>query len=373
MTSFLGDDLDGPVGGSDYGKLGYLANPFPPQGSVTAEVCLPRDELSELRASLLSFLKDGGHGRFWALQGEPGYGKSNFLQHLDWDLTRHVEAGRFATLAHRYVATQQVAPRYLTQQILESLGAARLKELAAVVTEDRVAASMRDTDLGRFFAAVEAERTQGEDDDDWDHDTWAEEVAEFFIRWVGGHQTYAAERRRFQVVARDRMAPAIGFGYLAYLLDLLAGFGIVERLVLLLDEFEDVQSLSKGRQNEYLMAVKGMVNAFNRQRLFLVVAGQRNAFTALGQKIPSLSDRWERVSLKPLTSVEQAVRLAQAYKDHAHAKWCAAGEDRERSANLEPSDLVVKATYAELTNGTITPRELLHRLHQWVETEVRSP
>ncbi len=358
--SFLGQ-LKAASAPRRFEDLGYVANPFPVAGQVWPSVYVERQELNAVQVSLLGFLRGESAGRMWALAGQPGFGKSNFLRHVEHELQGLVSSGSLEKVAYRYIPSQQVSPRFLAQEVVQAVGEDAL--VALFERLQRPPTAVEGTDLGRFLVKVIG--SVGET---------AREHARFVARWLGGHQTYADERRSYGINAKQRLAPAVGVAYLRVLMDLLAEQRIVDKLVLLLDEFEDVQALRKDIQSEYLMALKGLVNAFNWERLFVVVAGQEAAFTTLGARIPSLQSRWTQVRLQPLKTTDEAIALASAYKTRAHERFREANHSRFLASELQPSDNDVKVLFAEQLAGKrrveVTPRELLHSLYEWVEQQV---
>jgi hypothetical protein len=261
-------------------------------------VYVERPELQALQSGLVTFLSHKNPvGAFWAVEGERGVGKSNFLQHLELELATRIQTGDLPGTAYRYVGSQAVAPRFLVQELLAALEQERIAAL--LETKPAVPSGVVNTDLGRFFAAVRAGPTSE-----------ASEHAEFMMRWLGGHQTYAEERKRYGIWTRERLYPAIAFPYLRTTTQLLVDAGLIERIVLLLDEFEDVDTLDRATQTEYVQALKGLVNAFNWNRLFIVLAGQQGIFVRIGEMYTSLASRWQTATLQPLTTSASAVNLA---------------------------------------------------------------
>lgn len=362
--SFLAD-LDTVLPSNPYERLGYLQNPFPVKGQVNPKVYVPREELAELQASLVHFLRGVGSGRLWAVEGDPGLGKTNFLSHLDLDLTERRGKGQLPHLRHLRMASQQVAPRTLAQALVQAIGEEALQRLLGSGPL-AVPASLTGTDLDQFLSGVHRTQT-----------ATVLDSARFMSRWLGGHQTFAWERQKFHITARERLAPAVGFVYLRFVLDALAEKGIVTRVILLLDEFEDLHALAGSVESDYVMALKGMVNAFNWERLFVVIAGTEGAFSTLGARYPSLQSRWTRVRLVGVTSADEAVRLARAYEDFAHGAFLDKfGDKHTAPKQLEPDAERVKLIYLreyERRRGSreVPPRELLHGLHEWIETTAK--
>lgn len=348
--------------------LGYTKNPFPPRGQVQDEVYLPRPELAQVEESLARFLKGDGPGRTWAVAGESGVGKSNFLRYLNRQLDDVQKAGVLSGAAYRYMTSQQLTPRQLTEAIATAVGIEAFTKLMAYLPNSQYQppAEIDGTALGDYLMyIVQGKSTESPDS-----------TAKFTMRWLGGQQTYAPERALYGITMRERIPPAVALPWLRHVLDLMEHRGILSRLVLLLDEFEDVQSLSSAVQNDYLMTLKGLINAFNLDRLFLVLAGQPTAFDRMGQRFPSLKTRWEVVTLEPLRRPEDAIRLAKQYKEFEHRNWLANKPNSKPKVDLRPTELEIKAIFGELLSlqpsRGVTQRDLLAHLHEWIDTQASS-
>ncbi len=347
-----------------YELLHYRRNPFPIRGEVRPEVYVPRPELRELQATLVTFLTTPEpSGAFWAVEGERGVGKSNFLKHLELELADGERSGAVAGTAYRYIASQAVAPRFLVQEFLQALGVERLRDLVAL--RPQVTNSQAGTDLARFFAKAA------------EYQTAPEEAAEFLMRWLGGHQTYQSERETFGIWTRERLYPAISFPYLRTVTEMLVSVKLLERVVLLLDEFEDVQTLGRAAQTEYVQALKGLINSFNWSHLFVILAGQKGVFATIGEQYTSLPSRWTTVTLEPVDSANAAVELAKAYKAAARREYRPKKTKKDdEKLPFEPSKTDVEAAYGRLMASgrhSVRQRELLHELNRWVEERIARP
>ncbi len=348
---------------ASYERLGYLRNPFPQRGEVAAKIYVERPELSRLQVALGNFLQDPeASGGFWAVKGEAGLGKSNCLQHIDYAIGEASRRGEVTGVISRYIGNQPISSRNLVEQILQALGSERLCHLL----EQRPATPtpLLDTDFGRFLAALRSDRKLS-----------AMEGAQFLMRWLGGHQTYSEERERYGLWSREHMLPAVAFPYLRDLIELLAAAGLVNRIVLLIDEFEDVQKLPDATQRDYVGSLKSLVNVFNWRRLFLIVSGQEAVFTTIEQRFTSIRDRWKAETLLPLQEAQDALRLAKSYQLAEREAFLtqAKASAGNLPAELEPTGTEIQLCFANLLKkGTVgvKQRDLLAALHELVEERV---
>lgn len=343
------------VATTDYEKLGYLHNPFPLKGEVHPEIYVERPELDRLRQHLIGFLSGQNKGGVWAVEGGRGVGKSNFLQHLAWELREAQLIGKLENLAHQYVPSQLIAPQQLIENIIQAIGEDIFDQL--LTNQPKLPNSSKGTDLYRFLKAIRDNQSL--------HNSPTRESARFLMRWLSGHQTYVQERSQYQIWSQERMPPAVAFPYLRKIMDCLESQKLLKKLILLLDEFEDVQSLKPVAKSEYIQALKGLINTFNGDSLFVILAGQEGNFTIIGEQYPSITSRWQLASLSPITSANEAIKLATAYKAFAHDAYLKQHEQDNRA--LLPDEKQIKIIYADIKASRIPQRELLHALYQWVE------
>lgn len=347
--NFLEGQFDGSDPGEGYRLLGYKQNPFPKQGQVDGKVYVSRGELNVVENDLKAFLAGREHGTVWAVQGAIGYGKSNFLKSVELGIQEALRANRLTRTACRFIPSLSLTPQRVVQEILMGIGEEMLVKLVEHRPLPPVPEQLKATDFGRFWVNVNA--------------TSPTIAADFLLRWLGGQQTYKTEREKYNVTAREKLPPAVGFPYLRALLGMLDEADLMKRIVLLLDEFEDIERLPRASLTEYIQVLKTLLNAFNWEGLYVIIAGQAAAFTSIGEKYPSIASRWRSVSLLPVQTTDDAVGLATAYKKDAALK------ESKRLDALPPTELDIKATFIRLyeKNRVVTQRLLLTALHESLE------
>ncbi len=350
--SFLRGQVDPSKGEERYVEVGYVRNPFPTQGEVLPDVYVPRPELEGLQADLVAFLSGRPQGKVWALSGEQGVGKSNFLRMLEQQLEDSLASGEVTRTGFNLFHGNAWSPANLVAGIATAIGQENVGKLLKAAPPPP--AAFEQTDFGRFWTnACKGDQAIS---------------TEFLIRWLAGGQTYAAERVQYKIQARDRLAPAIAVPYLRALLNMLSDAGVIQRIVLLFDELENMQAIKKAQQEEYMQLLKTLLNAFNWQGLYVILAGAPAVFGYLGTALPSLASRWELLVLEPIRNVDQALALAREYKKH----FMMPSANRDLN-ELFPTEVDIKAAYVDLAQaqrGLVRQRTLLTKLHGLVETKV---
>jgi hypothetical protein len=343
----------------NYANLGFRHNPFPARGEVRAEVYVERDEVRPLQDALNAFLFQSGAGAFFAIQGQAGVGKSNLLLSIQTALEQHIQTLQdpHPPLIVRYLPSANVKPQQLVEELLQALGRARLLEW---LKRGNLCAPARfvDMDLDRFLRNLPTDEADLED------------AVDFLMLWLAGHQTYANQRKKYKILNSQRLEPFVAIPFLHGIVSRMVEAGLVEHIVLMIDEAEDVPR-SPGRLTPYALALKLLLNSFNTQHLFLIVAGQDGFIRALGQH-SSLESRWTVITMRPLLSPDEAVVLAKGYIEAAALT--------AEVPPKHPSMLEIKGLFAEILNGAgsvrrteVTQRDLLTRLHQFVEDLARNP
>lgn len=347
--------------GKNYQQLGYARNPFPKGAEVRPEVFVERPELAKLSKELASFVFEEGGGGFWAIEATRGVGKSNLLRHIEAILREHEESSDPPGICYRYIGSQLVAPRRLSNELLLAIGEKRIRRWLNHSARPSVPDHLRGTDLDKFLGAVHSGLANSGDS----RKAYAAQAAEMLIRWLSGQQTYSNERVLFGISTRERLEPASSFPYTRYLVDQLVAGNHLKGIVLLIDEFEDVLAASPTATSSYAMALKALVNTFNMDRLFLILAGQEGTFARIGVTHTSLSARWTVQKLDPLKSEDAALQMAEEYKN-------AASLTDKSPKLLVPRDDTIRKRYRELsrTEAPVIQRAFLDALHDWIDEHI---
>jgi hypothetical protein len=351
-----------------YDRLGYAKNPFPGRGVVDGSIYQERPEARELGQALHRFLTSPDvKGGLWMVEADAGIGKSNFLSNIHHEIT----AAGLTGVASHYLQSQPVSTRQLIEHMVQLLGQDALKDLLGRGKDiPSLPEHVLGTELSRFMDSIRL-HLQGQR---------ADEDTGFLLRWLSGAQTTVAERARYNIWSRDKLVPAVALPYLHILFELLRVTGLRSKLILLLDEFEDVLTLSRAAQNEYVTVLKGLFNLFNGDGLFIVLSGQPQAVLSIGARAPSLAARWQKVVLEPLFRSEDAVRLAHAYMKAAHQEHQRSqpGQPLEKRPELlSPTLDEIKSEFVTLSEksptGRVLQRDLLAALHERIDRMLTSP
>lgn len=353
-----------------YSKLKYAHNPFPVLGTVNSSVSVPRPEAKSLGTALQHFLTDSAAtGGMWVVEADTGIGKSNFLSSIEHEVKSAKASGLLASVRCLYKQSQPVSGPQLVETVVHLLGREQLNLLLQQGPSIRaLPPQVRGTELDHFFDSLRT-RIQG---------TGSSSDTDFLLRWLSGAQTTSAERQRYHITSRDKLVPAVALPYLRILFLLLREANLCTKLLLLLDEFEDVLTVSRTTQNEYVTALKGLFNLFNGDGLFIVLSGQPQAVLSVGSKVPSLDSRWEKVSLRPIERSQDAVLLAQAYMQAAHDQYLALQGTSGHGVDISelfPSEDLIKSVFVTLREANpaefVTQRNLLAELHNRIDRHVQ--
>lgn len=348
-----------------YDQLYYVQNPFPVRGVVDGSIYLERSEAKDLGLALKRFLTDSdAKGGLWMVEADAGIGKSNFLSNIHHEIT----VAGLDGVASYYMHSQPISSRQLIEHMIQLLGPDNLTKLLEQSNQlSSLPEHVIGTDLARFLESCKLHF----------HGMRAKEDTNFLLRWLSGAQTTVHERTRYNILSRDKLVPAVALPYLHILFELLRKAGLRSRLVFLLDEFEDVLTLSRAAQNEYVTVLKGLFNLFNGDGLFIVLSGQPQPILSIGARAPSLAARWQKVVLEPLQRSEDAVRLAHAYMKSAHQLYLRSqsGRPQEKSPEqLSPTVDEIRSVFVTLRErnptGRVLQRDLLSELHERIDRQL---
>ncbi|MEK7991974.1 MAG: hypothetical protein VSS52_013265 [Thiotrichaceae bacterium] len=355
-------DLEQTQETNKYQKLGYLDNPFPIRGKVAPEIYVERPELRELQQKLNHFLTGQENGDFWVLEASKGIGKSNFLRHLEWEIEQAEQANKLPSkVVYKYIDGSFISPRDLVERLVYAIGEENFNQLLEQISKQKIILpkELQGTDLWRFFESSPLRQFSVNDVEN--------PHTQFLMKWLMGGSTISKDREKYNIWSKDRMPPAVAFPYLKALIACMKQANIVDKVLLLIDEFEDIQHLERRKKTEFIQTLKSMLNCFNWDMLFIIIAGQESVFTTIASQYTSLADRWHRESLKPIESSIQAVQLARAYMVYARNLY---DKDNNKSIRLfKPTNEDIKVIYADLSKEA-TQRDLLDKLHDWIEGKV---
>ncbi len=328
---------------SRYAPLGLKENPYPVAGQ-TSTASVPRPELDALDHALMNFLEDAqGVAGIWYLEGEAGTGKTNFLLSRQRLIEEEIRAhGR--PWAVSYVPGTGLTPRGLLDSLVRAVGEAQIEAL--LLTDIPLGADAAETDFARAYDAAKEMPSK-------------KAAAAFLARWLGGHQTYAKERAEYAIYAAEKLSPAVALPYFKYLFDALRTAQILSHIVVFVDEIENVLMASSVIQNEYFLSIKNLVNIFNFQHVFVVLAGLPEARTYLMQTYASLASRITATTakLQRLKDFEACKALADAYLPKGTES--VPDEDKQR---------IIFSRMPQQRG--VLPRDYLNALREWIENEV---
>ena len=338
-------------------RFGILTNPFPASNQTLDNPRYPQAADEDTEERIVAFFRDG-KSQAVIVEGTQGVGKTNFLNHWESQI-RSAVADRDDYYFVRYLADPESSFEATTRRIFEALGTEHLRTLA-----DRIERNESSIENARGHDMKTALRRLRSDPD----------VADEMLEWLSGLRLLKVHRQKLGVQFRlDTVESKTAA--LRDIVQVSARVGALNGIFLLLDELEKQDGvLGPKAVVRYLSAVRAIIDALP-EWLFLMVAITPDALARYSTAYPALQGRLQnRIELKPLTDVSEAVELAEFYMKTARRKAREASPKRVDGGDGGDRDIVKRAEieecYRQLAERApqrgdegVRQREFLHRLH----------
>jgi hypothetical protein len=341
-------------------RFGVLVNPFPAAGQTSNNPHLPSEADDEAEARIISFLRDG-RSQVVVIEGTQGVGKTNFLNYFENNIRDALreEAGYYVV---RYLADPEASFDATIRRLIQELGPSHISDLADALQRSTEAV---ETVRGHDMRAALLSLARAKD---------AEQSVKLFMDWVLGSRLLKGHREILNVQSRldtveSKTAALRDLVIVSSALNLLKG------IFLLLDELEKQDGvLGPTAIVRYLSAMRAIIDALPNH-LFMMIAVTPDAMRRYSAALPAFRSRLQnQVTLSPLTDVDQALKLAAFYLEHARsearqARPSARGGAAELVSTeqiLDAFDRLAKLGQRRADVG-VPQRAFLHELHTIAE------
>lgn len=342
-------------------RFGVLANPFPASNQTLDNPRAAQAADRDAEDRIVAFLRDGT-SQAVVVEGTQGVGKTNFLNYWESEI-RDAVADREDDCLVRYFADPESSFEGTTRRLFEELGADHLRALAEHLGKDD--SPIRDALGYDMRNALDRLRSDPA-------------VAERMLEWLSGLRPLKVHRLELGVQFRlDTVESKTAA--LRDIVQVSVRTGVLGGIFLLLDELEKHDGvLGPKAVVRYLSAIRAIIDALPKG-LFLMIAITPDALTRYSAAYPALRGRLQnRIQLKPLTDVSEAVRLAEFYMKIARRKAQEASPGGGEQDIVERSE--VEKCYRQLAERArprgdegVRQREFLHALHMRAEAVLQSP
>lgn len=316
-TGRLLDDIFGDQGrespASPFGRFGLSRNPFPGnEEEFFSFVEGQNDSKSLFRTRLSQFTLDRTVSACLVV-ADHRVGKTNFLRHFHSRLStalNQVVAQRTSEtrLLAFYTNVYEYDFYFLYQQIVDRIPSEFLRDLVIKLREKPLRAEFPSTDLTKALegAAQGASSTEASLDARID----------LFKRWLrGGYRSLSKAERTELGVSENVTNSPVGSRFLRDLLFLLHERGVLDGIVLFLDEFERLvgAGISRGQKDRYLNDLRNFMSDFQKGAFFCF-AITPGALQELQRVYPAIPPRLgTQLKLSALTSEQEAISFAKRY------------------------------------------------------------
>lgn len=347
-------------------RFGVLANPFPASNQTLDNPRAAQAADRDAEDRIVAFLRDGA-SQAVVVEGTQGVGKTNFLNYWESEI-RDAVADRESYYLVRYFADPESSFEGTTRRLFEELGADRLRALAERLgKDDSPIEDVRGHDMRNALRRLRSDPA----------------VAERMLEWLSGLRLLKVHRQELDVQFRlDTVESKTAA--LRDIVQVSVRTGVLGGIFLLLDELEKHDGvLGPKGVVRYLSAIRAIIDALP-EGLFLMIAITPDALTRYSAAYPALRGRLQnRIQLKPLTDVSEAVRLANFYMETARrkARESSSSPGRGRGGERDIVERIeVEECYRQLAERApqrgdegVRQRTFLHELHMRAEEVLQSP
>lgn len=345
-----------------YAKFGIVANPFPASNQTSANPHRPIEADDEVENRIVTFLDDY-RSQVVVVEGTQGVGKTNFLNHFESEIRNAMEehAGYYMI---RYLADPEPSFDGTTRRLFEELGRDHLERLRICLGSD---AGPINEARGHDIRTALHKLAESNSEDELD----------LMMQWLLGLRVLKIHRLRLGVQFRlDTVESKTAA--LRDLVQVSAKAGVLKGLFLLLDELEKQDGvLGPTAVVRYLSALRSIIDALP-ERLFLMIGITPDALLRYSAILPALRGRLQnQVTLKPLTDVSEAVKLANFYiqdtRRTAHSQRDNDGGNGDilTTTQIETCFKDLFERVERTGNSGVKQREFLHELHVLAEKEIQ--
>ena len=345
-----------------YDKFGIVANPFPASNQTSANPHRLIEADAKVENRIVTFLRDH-RSQVVVVEGTQGVGKTNFLNHVEAEI-RGVMRELDGYYMVRYLADPEPAFDGTTRRLFEELGTEHLERLRDSLKKNRKPIDKaRGYDMRRaLYRVVECED---------------EDYLDLMMQWLLGLRVLKAHRLSLGVQFRlDTVESKTAA--LRDMIQVSAAAGVLNGMFLLLDELEKQDGvLGPTAIVRYLSALRSVVDALP-EHLFLMIGITPDALLRYSAVLPALRGRLQnRISLEPLTDMDEALKLAHFYL--GAARRAARSQRREDGGGkVVLKDTKIEDCFKRLLERAeragargVTQRAFLHDLHDQAEKRIQ--
>ena len=338
-------------------KFGVLENPFPASNQSLNNPHFPQPEADgKAESSILTFFHDQ-RSQVLVVEGTQGVGKTNFLNYFEGEI-RDALRGSEEYFVVRYLPDPEASFDSATRRLFEEMGVGHLHRLAQKLRDD--SSPIQEANSYDMRSMLHALRS-------------GEGAAETALSWLLGMRLLKVHREKLDVRFRLDTVEATTAA-LRDLVQVSEKAGVLKGIFLLLDELEKQGGVLGPRAIvRYLSSLRALVDALPRL-LLLMVAITPDALRRYSESLPALRGRLQhRVPLKSLTSVDDAVALAEFYVENKRRKARQGGSPQDEGGRSDILNRdVLENCYWRLheqgrTGEGVRHREFLHKLHMQAE------
>lgn len=367
-----------------YTTYGFQKNPFPTNAQESYKICYNQEEVkNEFMKKLKSFIIDQ-HIATLLIDAEHRVGKTNFLLHYFYELK---DISEISNKSFKVIYIRNYGDNYLVMHkaLVEMLGESLFLDILNKLKDKKDALeTISDTDFKKgLLSCIKTPNLFGFDPN----------KVSLFFEWFMGLKCTQKELKEIEVFSNITTS-SLAIRYLRDLITISRSLGIMNSLMVFMDEFELIfgASVSRAKRDKYLQDLRSLIEEI-QTGIFIVGAITPAALVSLSKDYPALKARFgESNSLSPIRNAIEAQAYAYEYINFSkqeyekNIKSTKDKESRKSKSIIEKEDIL--KIYNELANSNRSNEQLsltsvsgdvkqgffFEKLHLYVEEKIsKSP
>lgn len=319
-----------------YITFGYLKNPFPTNATESYKICYNQENVKKIFINKLRSYILNQNIETLLINAEHRVGKTNFLLHY-YEGLKDAEDNKL----FKCVYIRNYGDNYLTMHkaLVEMLGEDFFIDLLNKIKDKKVLLEeISDTDLKRGLSSIIRTPTLFGFDP---------KKISIFYEWFFGLKCKQNELQKIDVFSNITTS-SLAIRYLKDLIKISRSVGLMNGLVIFMDEFELVfgASVSRAKRDKYLQDLRSLIDEI-QNGIFIVCAITPGALVEMSKNYQALKARFgESVSLSPIHNIDEAQAYAEEYLKFARQEYQNKFKDKEskklKTINIIESDEIIK-------------------------------
>lgn len=330
-----------------YVTFGFFKNPFPTNARESYKICYNQDDVKKIFINKLrSFITDQNIETL-IIGAEHRVGKTNFLLHYYHKL-KHISLDvRDKTFKYAYIRDYGDNFLVIHKALIMALGENFFLDLLNKLNDKKAMLNeLSDTDFKKGLLSCFSSRTFAGFDPN---------KISLFLEWFEGIKCTQRELKELGVFSNITTS-SLAIRYLRDLIQISRSLGIMNGLMIFMDEFELIfgESVSRAKRDKYLQDLRSLIDEI-QVGIFIVSAITPTALVELSKNYQALKARFgDSISLSPIRNVDEAQAYAEEYINSARSEFI---EKSKENKTKKFKNIIEKEEIDKLYKELAGPKE----------------